>query len=159
MKRIAHAATGAAYILTAATVAILVMGSLPAKADECSTNSPVNLAIATEGYDTVVNGGALDGTYNLKGTADCSDYGAAIGQANERIDKTQAMAAALSSPVWLNPDENFSVSGGVGFTDSEAALGATGLVRINRTFSAFGGGAFSVDGDEIAGKVGFRAGW
>lgn len=76
------------------------------------------------------------------------------------MDESLALSAALSLPVWLQQNENFSVSGGVGFSDGgETALGATGIVRLDGNVSAFGGAAFATEGSAWAGKAGLRLGW
>lgn len=61
-------------------------------------------------------------------------------------------------PVWLNPGETFAVSGGVGFSGGEQAIGATGVVRIEGSTSAFAGAAVTTDG-KWSGKAGVRIGW
>lgn len=75
------------------------------------------------------------------------------------IGKALAVGAALSTPAWLEAGESFSLSGGVGFSESDAAFGATGIVRIEKNLSAFGGGAVSTSGGEWAGRAGLRVGW
>jgi hypothetical protein len=130
-----------------ATLAVLALGVVPVWADECPLNFP-NLG----GF---VFPGDFDGA-----TATCPGYTAALDAANTRIDKSQAVAAAMSAPAWLGDKENFSISGGVGFNESEAALGGTAIARLPGTpFSAYAGGAVDVDGDEWAGKAGLRAGF
>ena len=146
------------YVAAVAAFAIVaVLAVAPAYAGNCSTSSPINVPIATNAFNTIANGGTFDGTYNLQGTANCPDTD--LSGVNNRIDNTLAVSAALSSPVWLDPRENVSVSGGVGFSDGATALGATGMVRLDKNFSAFGGGAMSTDGNEWAGKAGIRVGF
>lgn len=160
MTRLINARTAAAYVLSAATVAFLVFASsLPSKAETCTTNSPVSAPIAVDAYTKIANGGAWDGTYNLAGTATCPGNAAALNEANDRIDRTQAISAALSSPVWLEAGEHFAISSGVGFTEGATAAGATGIARIDKNWSAFAGGAVSTEGGEWAGRGGFRVGW
>ena len=58
------------------------------------------------------------------------------------IDKSLALNAALALPAWLEKGENFSLSGGIGFSGGgETAIGVTGIVRIDGTVSGFVGGA------------------
>ena len=62
-------------------------------------------------------------------------------------------------PAWLENQENFSISGGIGFSEGEVAVGATGIMRLNKGVSGFVGGAISQDGRDWAGKAGMRVGW
>jgi hypothetical protein len=149
-----------AYLLAAVTVIGLSFGSAPAaKAGTCTTSSPITAPIAIDAVTAIANGGTWDGAYNLSGTASCPSDPAAINDANDRIDQTQAIGAALSSPVWLEPQEHFALSGGFGFTDGATAAGLTGIARIDKNWSAFAGGAVSTEGDEWAGRGGLRVGW
>jgi hypothetical protein len=76
------------------------------------------------------------------------------------MDESLALNAALSLPAWLQQNENFSVSGGLGFSDGgETALGLTGIMRLDQSWAAFGGVAVSTDGGAWAGKAGARVGW
>lgn len=132
---------------TFAVVSALLFAS-PAKAT-CSVSSPINAGIAIDAVTEIHNGGSWDGTYDLQGTAVCE----------QTADQALAVAAALSAPAWLGDKENFSLSGGLGFSDGETAIGATGLLRFNQTLSGYLGGATSTDGDAWAGKAGLRIGW
>lgn len=158
------------YLTAIATVAFLAAVAIsPANADECTTNTPLSFSTA-DSPNGIFGGGPGSGSIldqmtsgdlvaDLHGTANCPGYGAALDAVNERIDQSQAVSAALSTPVWLEPQEKFAVSGGLGFTDGATAVGATGIVRMDKNWSAFGGGAVSADGDEYAGKAGLRAGF
>ncbi len=76
------------------------------------------------------------------------------------MSESLALNSALSLPVWLETNENFSLSGGLGFSEGgETALGVTGIVRIEKSVSGFVGGAWSTDGGAWAGKAGVRVGW
>lgn len=76
------------------------------------------------------------------------------------LDESMAVGAAMSMPVWLEPSENFAVSGGLGFSEGGAtAIGATGVARIDKSISAFVGGAVSTNGQHWVGKAGVRIGW
>lgn len=70
-----------------------------------------------------------------------------------------AMSAALSPPVWLGDNERVRISTGVGFTDSAAAIGATGVVRIDGALAGFAGGAVSTETGAWAAKAGLSYGW
>ena len=70
-----------------------------------------------------------------------------------------AMSAALSPPVWLGDTERVRISTGVGFTDSAAAVGATGVVRIDGALAGFAGGAVSTETGAWAAKAGLSYGW
>jgi hypothetical protein len=60
----------------------------------------------------------------------------------------------------LQQNENFSITGGVGFSDGgETAIGVTGIMRLDKNWAGFVGGAVSTDGGEWAGKAGVRVGW
>jgi len=74
------------------------------------------------------------------------------------MDESLALSSALSMPVWLGDQENFAVSGGVGFSESNTAFGATGVMRLDKNWSGFVGGAVS-EGGSWAGKAGARVGW
>ena len=78
-----------------------------------------------------------------------------------RIDAgdIEALSAAMSMPAWLETDENYSISGGVGFSEGgSTAFGATGVVRIDKNISGFVGFAVTDQGT-WAGKVGARVGF
>lgn len=75
------------------------------------------------------------------------------------MDKALAISAALATPLYLGDSEKFSISGGLGFSESETALGFGMMMRIDKTFSLYGGGAMSTEGGAWAGRVGVRAGW
>ena len=69
-----------------------------------------------------------------------------------------AIGAALSLPVWLEKQENFAISGGVGFSDDgTTALGMTGIMCLEKNVSGFAG--IATDGENWAGKAGVRVGW
>lgn len=132
----------------------------------CTTNTPLSVwgqggsngllaSSGTPGYDAgsivgqITNDlSDLDGTANLRGTAAC-DAGDVL-----------SVAAALSAPAWLEDGEKFSLSGGFGFADDAFALGATGIMRLDKNLSAFAGGAVSTDNSDVwAAKAGLRVGW
>lgn len=140
---------------TLSAIAVLMLGASPVSA-ACTTSTPVDIPILQAAIDGISNGGANDGSYDFKGTADCPEA-----QDGRDFDASEALAisAALSLPAWLGDSEQFSLSGGLGFSDGETALGATGIVRIDKNLSAFAGGAASTSGDEWAGKAGLRIGW
>lgn len=75
------------------------------------------------------------------------------------MDDALALSAALSPPVWLGDKETVRVSIGTGFTDGAAAVGATGVVRIDGALAGFVGGAVSTETGEWAGKAGVSVGW
>lgn len=86
----------------------------------------------------------------------------ATGAKGDSFDVNNALAldAALSMPAWLQQNENFSISGGVGFAESSAAIGVTGVMRLDKNWSGFAGGGISTEDDDIwAGKAGVRVGW
>jgi hypothetical protein len=118
--------------------------STAAYAGNCTTNTNVKAA------DVFPELWSPEGA-NLAGTASCPETD---------LSETLALSAALSNPVWLESGERFAVSGGLGFADGASAFGATGLVRIEKGISAYGGGAVSTeDSDVWAGKAGLRVGW
>jgi hypothetical protein len=75
-----------------------------------------------------------------------------------RASESFAISAALSNPTWLEPHENFAISGGLGFTAEGAAIGFTGVMRLDRNVSAFAGVAVAPSRN-WAGRVGGRVGW
>ncbi|WP_414461754.1 hypothetical protein [Hyphomicrobium sp. DY-1] len=74
-------------------------------------------------------------------------------------DDALALSAALSPPVWLGDNEKVRISIGTGFTGSAAAVGATGVVRINSALAGFVGGAVSAESGDAVGKAGISIGW
>jgi collagen triple helix repeat protein len=74
------------------------------------------------------------------------------------VDRVLALAAAMNQPAWLEPRENFSLTGGVGFTNGGAAIGLTGIMRLNGSVAGYGGVAVE-PGGLWTGKVGARVGW
>jgi len=152
-----------------ATLALVVLAGA-AHAGNCTTNTALS-AWGQNGTNGVLSNtgaeGAVDytgvagqiitpnndgnGVANLHGTAVCEDNSGEL----------LAVAAALSTPVWLEEGERFAISGGLGFSaDGDTALGATAIVRIDKGLSAYAGGAFSTDDtDNAAGKLGLRAGF
>jgi hypothetical protein len=133
---------------TAALAAALMLSAAPALAADCTATSPVTPAIVDAALAAYAEHGD-DAVYNLQGTASCPD-----------ISDTLAVASALSMPIWLGDKENFAVSGGIGFSDDAAAIGATAVARINSNLAAFAGGAVSTDNSDVwAGRAGLRLGW
>ena len=166
-----------AYATLAAAFLLSVSGL---QAQACTTNTPLSVwgqngsngLLASTGTENSYDAGSvvgqitndfsdLNGTANLSGTADCSAQFSALNKAlREAQHDTAALAAALSTPVWLEAGEQFAISGGLGFSDGATALGATGLLRLDKNWSAFAGGAFSTDNSSFwSGKVGARVGW
>lgn len=72
---------------------------------------------------------------------------------------TLALSAALSPPVWLGDNERVRISTGVGFTEGAAAVGATGVVRIDGALAGFAGAAVSTETGAWAGKAGISVGF
>jgi hypothetical protein len=70
-----------------------------------------------------------------------------------------ALSAALSPPVWLGDNEKVRISIGTGFTEDAAAVGATGVVRIDGALAGFVGGAVSAETGAWAGKAGISVGF
>jgi hypothetical protein len=74
------------------------------------------------------------------------------------LEKSLAIGAALSLPVWLEKHENFAISGGVGYSHGGAsAFGFNGAMRFDKNVSGFAG--IASDGNTWAGKAGMRIGW
>lgn len=132
-----------------ATAALLL--ATAAHAGSCTTDTPVNAQNVLQAAQDVWNGGAWDGTGHFAGHTTCPDYD---------VSDALAVAAALSTPAWLETGERFSLSGGFGFSEGAAALGATGLMRFDKNWSGFVGGAVSTDDSDLwAGRAGVRLGW
>jgi hypothetical protein len=147
MKRISYATR-----LAIAAASVLLF-AVPAHAT-CTTSSPITAGIAIDAVTDIHNGGTWDGQYDLAGTADCP--------ASPAFDPsdTLAVSAALSTPVWLGDSERFAFSGGLGISDSATAVGLNGVMRFDKNWSGFAGGAVSTDDTDLwAGKVGLRFGW
>jgi hypothetical protein len=149
-----------------ATAALIGMNSFANAA--CTTDTPVSLwgqggsngLFTTDGVpgpvsaDSAVgaidNGGAGDGTAHFKGTTNCDDD----------FSDSNALAAALSQPVWLGDSEKFAFAGGLGFTDGSTAVGGTAILRLGKNLSGYAGGAVNTNNSDMwAGKAGLRVGW
>jgi hypothetical protein len=77
-----------------------------------------------------------------------------------KMDESLALNAALSLPSWLEKGEQYSLTGGAGFSEgAETAVGVTGIVRMDGGTAGFIGGAVSTDGGTWARKAGVRVGW
>jgi hypothetical protein len=75
-------------------------------------------------------------------------------------DEALALSAALSMPAWLETHEKVRISGGVGFAEGgETAIGATGVMRLDRNWAGFAGGAIGSNGRNWGGKAGVSVGW
>lgn len=70
-----------------------------------------------------------------------------------------ALAAALSTPIWLQQNENFALSLGVGFGGGSEAVGLAGVARLDKSWALHGAIAVDNDGGNTAGRVGVRVGW
>lgn len=76
------------------------------------------------------------------------------------MGRALALSSALSMPVWLGDRETLRLSGGIGFSDSgDTALGVSGILRFDRNWAGFVGGAISPDGKAGAGHAGVSVGW
>jgi hypothetical protein len=76
------------------------------------------------------------------------------------FDKSLALSAALSIPAYLEPQEKVSLTGGVGVSSGgDTAFGLKGMLRLNKNWAGFVGGAISEDGENGAGTAGVRVGW
>ena len=107
-------------------------------------------------------GDASDGADGMDGMdgADGADGADGKDGMDYQSDEALALGAALSMPVWLQQNETGRISGGLGFGEGgETAVGATGVVRIDKNWAAFGGGAVSTQGGAWAGKAGVSYGW
>jgi len=70
-----------------------------------------------------------------------------------------ALGSALSQAVWLEKDENYSMAGGLGFSNGvQVAFGVIGIMRFNTHWAGSGGVAIG-SGGAWGGKVGLRVGW
>ncbi len=159
--------------LLSSALAISLVSGLTGAAEACTVDTPVSLfgadgkgngIISNDGLtfdgslaDQVYNGGTYDGVAHLNGSADCSQ---AFKDLEKEIDQGTALAAAMSAPVWLGEGETFRISGGVGFTDGEAAVGATGLYKINKNLAGYAGGAVATSNSDVwSAKAGLSVGW
>jgi len=86
---------------------------------------------------------------------------AAISNNSKAIKENAAgVAIALSMPdAFLDSTENFSIAAGFGGFDSETAFGVIGSARLDQTWSLYGGGGMSTNGNNFGWKAGARAGW
>lgn len=140
-----------------ATLAAALMLSISGAHAACTTATPVDLPILQAAIDSISNGGANDGSYSFAGAADCPT--SAPPPAFDPSE-TLAVASALSMPIWLGDNEQFAVSGGLGFSDDSTALGGNVAFRISKNLAGFAGGAFSTESSDLwAGRAGLRFGW
>lgn len=87
--------------------------------------------------------------------ATCPD----TGMSNADLEKSLALSAAASMPVWLGDAEKGRISGGMTVSEhGETAIGATGVFRINKNWAGFVGGAIASDGDAKLGRAGVSVG-
>jgi hypothetical protein len=71
-----------------------------------------------------------------------------------------AFDAALSHPAWLEKGENFSLTGGFGFSQyGDTALGLTGIMRLGPHAAGFGSMAVGPSDRLWGGRAGLRLGW
>lgn len=148
----------------AVAAALATASAAGAHAAECSATVPLPGFL---GGPTTVPFNCPDPVQGPQGEAglngadgrDGADGAPGLNGRDFNLDKSLALSAAISTPVWLGDSENFAVSGGVGFSDSETAIGFNGVMRFDRTWSGFAGGAISQDGETWSGRAGLRAGW
>jgi hypothetical protein len=116
-------------------------------------------ANGTNGIDGAQGPAGADGTNGQDGTPGATGAAGANGKDFD-FDRALAITQAASMPVWLGDKENFRVSGGLGFSGGgETAVGATGVMRIEKGVSAFAGGAVDSRGKDWSGKAGLSVGW
>ncbi len=159
----AYATLGAAALVSAS-----VLTASPAPAAQCAFDSPLPFGPPTIPFtcpDPVPGPEGPQGQAGLDGQ-DGTDGAAGVNGRDGRdgingrdfdLDKALAMSAAISTPVWLSDSENFAISGGVGFAEGETAFGATGIMRLDKNWSAYAGGA--VGSGDWVGRAGARVGW
>lgn len=70
-----------------------------------------------------------------------------------------ALGIAMSTPIWLEPKENFAIAGGWGQFDGRSAFAATGAMRIDGALSVNGSVGFATDGGPVGTRLGVRYGW
>lgn len=159
MKRVTYA-TFAALALP------LLIGGSAAQSAQCSAtifgqsvpfNCPDPVA-GPQGSAGPQGAAGINGNDGANGT-DGKDGADGRNGSDAEVDKSLAVSAALSTPVWLGDSEKFAVSGGFGFSDDETAFGATGVMRFDKNWSGFAGGASSTDGDLWSARAGLRFGW
>jgi len=158
----------AAFLLTipAHSASLLKCGSGPLDIHDCPAGpqGPAGQD-GKDGADSTVPGpqgaAGVDGKDGQDGIAGKDGKDGINGRDGRDFDSADALAlsAALSPPVWLGDNERVRISTGVGFTEGAAAVGATGVVRIDGALAGFAGGAVSTETGAWAGKAGFSYGW
>jgi hypothetical protein len=152
-------------IFTAAAASLMLTGQAYAQAQNCEANPNQPFCQGTPGPQGPAGpqgdpGDPGPAGIDGKDGKDGIDGLNGINGRDADIDTALALSSALSMPVWLGDSETVRISGGVGFSNGgETAIGATSVVRIDRTLSGFIGGAVSTDGGEWAGKAGLSVGW
>jgi hypothetical protein len=152
-----------------ATLALFAFGALAsANAVNCpviGNDGPTDFATCPDPVDGTDGTNGVDGAPGLDGAPGADGAAGAQGPAGPagrdfEFDKALALSTAASTPIWLQQNQNFAVSGGLGFNENEVAFGGNAVARIPGTpLSAFGGGAVSSDGKSWVVRSGFHAGW
>jgi hypothetical protein len=118
--------------------------------------APGESIVGPAGKDGIDGKDGRDGVDGKDGAAGVAGKDGTNFNASEAL----ALSAALSMPAWLETHENFRVSGGLGFSEGgETAVGATGVVRLDKNLAGFGGAAVNTNGGNWAGKAGLSVGW
>jgi hypothetical protein len=65
----------------------------------------------------------------------------------------------MAGSTWLEPQENFAVSGNWGTFGGFNAFAVTGAARIDQTWSLNAGIGVEVNTGLVGGRAGIRAGW
>lgn len=154
------------FALPASSASLLKCGSGPLDIHDCPAGprGPAGQD-GKDGADSTVAGpqgaAGVDGNDGAQGIAGKDGKDGINGRDGRDFDSADALAlsAALSPPVWLGDTERVRISTGVGFTDGAAAVGATGVVRIDGALAGFAGGAVSAETGAWAAKAGFSYGW
>lgn len=157
-------------LLTVSTIAILA-SCTTLRAENCpiqDVNPGAGITLAAVCSDPQQGEPGVNGTNGTNGTdgQDGADGTNGVDGKDGRdgkdfdMDKALALNSALSMPVWLGDSERVRISGGLGFSEGgETAFGATGVVRLDKNWAGFVGGAVDSEGGSYAGKLGVSLGW
>ncbi|HET8727604.1 MAG TPA: hypothetical protein VFO41_08860 [Alphaproteobacteria bacterium] len=121
---------------------------------------PVEVVTSDSGGRLATDGGAIFDTLG-EHSETLDIHTAVLSRHSAQIDKLgKGVAVAMSMPdAYLESDKNFAIAAGFGGFDGDLGFGAVGTVRIDKTWSLYGGVGLSLDGGEVGFKGGGRASW
>jgi len=103
---------------------------------------------------------SVDETNSAQNVAIANNAAAISSNAAGIEENSKGVAISMAMPdAFLDATENFSIAAGFGGFESDTAFGVIGSARLDKTWSLYGGGGMSTEGDTYGWKAGARAGW